>query len=510
MTSMKKTDKFLSAAVLTAAVLCTSCSTDDLAAQQQGQGETKAVSLTATLGEAQTRAGMSKGTYDNTASFYWHNKDSILVQTVKASDNTYPGARFVTTEETGATVAVFWGEPLSGVTLGNYAVYPYNKKHAFTSETALTYNLPATYTYTTVDNGIFSKTSDDVTTYRTNSTNIPMYGKITDGNVQFDYLGGLAVIRIDKMPYTSGTLTVTADQQLSGDFTVDLSADNPEMTTASTETKDNKQVTFTFSGAKVGDVGVFYLPLATGEYTNLSIKISDSDDANTQTIPYGALSVTRGNVQAISLTTYNSYLRNIRQLTNGSYIVNGHEFVDLGLVSGLLWATMNVGATSATDNGTYFAWGEVTMNKTTWSWDNYAYGTADNLTKYKDSGLTTLEAEDDAATVNWGNSCRMPTATEFEELCNATWTAVNDSEKNSFKGWTITANNSSSIFLPAAGYRDGVAYQYTGGNGYYWTSTLNTTIPSQVRNLYFHSNGHTCDGSHSRYCGLTVRPVTTK
>ena len=317
------TNKFLAAVVLTAATLCTSCSMDDLTAKLQG--DTKGVSLVATLDETpQTCAGMSKGSDSNTASFYWHNQDAVLVQT-KASDDTYPGARFSTTDETGSTKVTFRGDVLSEVTLGQYAVYPYNEKHAFTGETTLTYNLPNEYTYTTVDNGIFSKNADGVTTYRTNSTNIPMYGKITDGNVAFQYLGGLAVIRIDQMPYTSGTLTVSADQQLSGNFAVDLSAETPEIATASTGTEINKQVVFTFSGATADGVGVFYLPLPTGEYSNLSIKISDSNNANTQTIPYGMLNLTCGHAQGISLITQDGCLKANNAFTSFTLKAKGNS-----------------------------------------------------------------------------------------------------------------------------------------------------------------------------------------
>ncbi len=315
-------EKSISAAVLVAAALCASCTTDSLTEQEQA--ETRTMSLTATLNDTQTRAGMNKGSDGNTASFYWHNKDAILVQT-ETSDDTYSGAKFSTTDETGSTKATFWGDALSGITMGQYAVYPYNEKHIFTGETTLTYHLPNEYTYTTVDGGIFSKTTDDVTTYRTNSTNIPMYGKITDGNVAFQYLGGLAVIRIGQMPYTSGTLTVSADQQLSGDFTVDLSSATPEIATTSTETENNKQVVFNFSGATADGVGVFYLPLATGEYSNLSIKICDSNKENTQTIAYGMLNLTCGHAQGVSLITQDGCLKANNAFTSFTLKTKGNS-----------------------------------------------------------------------------------------------------------------------------------------------------------------------------------------
>ena len=102
---------------------------------------------------------------------------------------------------------------------------------------------------------------------------------------------------------------------------------------------------------------------------------------------------------------------------------NTHAYVDLGLPSGLLWATCNVGANNPQDYGDYFAWGETTP-KDFYSWSNYKYCRGyEQLTKYctmSDYGyngytdnLTTLLPEDDAATVNWGDGWRMPTKEEF-------------------------------------------------------------------------------------------------
>ena len=115
--------------------------------------------------------------------------------------------------------------------------------------------------------------------------------------------------------------------------------------------------------------------------------------------------------------------------------LNGHDYVDLGLPSSLLWATCNVGADSPGDYGDYFAWGE-TSTKSSYDMDTYKYckGSYDTQTKYcNDSSygysgftdeLTVLESSDDAATANWGGSWRMPTHAEWKELCNTdncTW-----------------------------------------------------------------------------------------
>lgn len=104
-----------------------------------------------------------------------------------------------------------------------------------------------------------------------------------------------------------------------------------------------------------------------------------------------------------------------------------HDYVDLGLPSGTLWATCNVGASNPWDEGDYFAWGE-TKPKSNYSRSTYKYANGDSngLTKYcKDpdygyngytDSRTTLELSDDAATANWGSSWCMPTQAQFQEL----------------------------------------------------------------------------------------------
>lgn len=279
--------------------IATSCSSDDFEGLIRHSAKGQTVTLTASVDGDQTRVGMKKES-SSSASFYWHKNDKILVQT-KKSDGTFTGTEFTTEAATGATSATFTGE-VTG-TVGQYAVYPYSASHKFdeSTKTKLTYHLPAEYTYTTVGSNIFSK--DD--TCPENSTNMPMLGTIADGKIAFKHLGGLAVIRIDKMPAESGTITITADQQLSGDFNVeDLSATEPQITTASATT-DNT-VKFAFNGATKEGIGVFYLPLATGSYSN--VKITVMYNSITQTICYGTLNVDRKSVTAIPLYSVNGAL----------------------------------------------------------------------------------------------------------------------------------------------------------------------------------------------------------
>ena len=210
---------------------------------------------------------------------------------------------------------------------------------------------------------------------------------------------------------------------------------------------------------------------------------------------------------------------------NATGTANGHGYVDLGLPSGLKWATCNVGATKPEEHGNYYAWGE-TKTKTTYDLNTYKWATAtydaevdwwslETLTKYNtdsDYGTvdnkTVLELADDAARANWGGAWRMPTDAEWTELrTNCTWTWTDDYNGTGVAGRIVTSNiNGNSIFLPAAGYR---GYDYlddASNDGYYWSSSLNTDDPYHAWDVNFVSVNVSRDYD-GRYYGLSVRPV---
>ena len=185
---------------------------------------------------------------------------------------------------------------------------------------------------------------------------------------------------------------------------------------------------------------------------------------------------------------------------------NGHEYVDMGL--SVKWATMNVGAEKCTDHGDYFAWGE-TGCKDDYTWGTYQHGTsADDLTKYSytDDALA-LEAADDAAAANWGCAWRMPTQTEWEELCdkrNCIWEWEEETP-----GYRITSKKTGNrIFLPAAGYYRAHAIEGAEKSGYYWSSMRNNPFPDRALCLYFIPNFVGIGNNGFRNGGFQVRPVT--
>ena len=182
-------------------------------------------------------------------------------------------------------------------------------------------------------------------------------------------------------------------------------------------------------------------------------------------------------------------------------IINGHEYVDLGLPSGLKWATCNVGANKPDEDGNYFAWGETKTKE--------VYDTVTSLTYRKKLGDFSGLERYDAATANWGGSWRMPTRSEFEELIdNCTWTFTSIGGNS---GYIVEGPNGNTIFLPAAGYLEGQskAKKSKGKVGFYWSSTPDDGIYDGVAyGLHFYDGSSEFVNYGYRCSGMTVRPIT--
>ena len=172
------------------------------------------------------------------------------------------------------------------------------------------------------------------------------------------------------------------------------------------------------------------------------------------------------------------------------------DWVDLGLPSGLLWATRNVGASSPEDYGDYFAWRETTPKDV---YDRNTY-TKDNI----DSEDYTLQPDEDAATANYGG--RTPSREDWMELERYTtheWKTI-----KGVTGWRFTGSNGSSIFIPAAGTRSGAGLSDADSRGYYWTSSFYPWVHDPYYYGFWHG-GFYSNGYHA-YFGLSVRAVRQK
>lgn len=193
---------------------------------------------------------------------------------------------------------------------------------------------------------------------------------------------------------------------------------------------------------------------------------------------------------------------------------NGHAYVDLGLPSGNLWATFNIGAAEVGEIGDYFAWGEVAA-RDSFGWQNYSYGHRYNgLTKYcydAEYGLNgytdeyvTLLDEDDAVKVLWGGAWHMPTPDDFQELIDeCAWSIEEIGEV----GCLVTGPNDNSIFLPLSGYMDGTEV-LADSYGYYLANKLNDVGPHGADGLWFSLLERGVTGLN-RSLGYPIRPVAS-
>lgn len=204
-------------------------------------------------------------------------------------------------------------------------------------------------------------------------------------------------------------------------------------------------------------------------------------------------------------------------------VVGGHEYVDLGLPSGTLWATRNIGADTPDACGSLFAWGETTP-KTSYSWCNYKHSNdcrfnddseefeCGGLTKYCwDSNfgyngftdtLTILQPGDDAATAHWGNGWRIPVTAQWVELLENTtqkWTT-----QNGVGGLLFTASNGNSIFLPAV-----IGFPSNGGINTYRSASLSNKNTKYAESFEFNENDRVMEMFWREY-GIPVRPVYVK
>ena len=191
-----------------------------------------------------------------------------------------------------------------------------------------------------------------------------------------------------------------------------------------------------------------------------------------------------------------------------------HEYVDLGLPSGTLWAACNVGANKPEEYGDYFAWGETEQKETSYDWENYKYSKDGTPTKYSVDGLDEVSSmkeilpEDDAATANWSSSWRMPSLDQIKELVNSDYTTTEFTTLNDVKGLKITSKkNGKTLFFPAGGSRNNKELDDVGVGGVYWSCSYDSNLSAFA--MEFASNTPYCVRVVTRV-GFLVRPVLIK
>ena len=189
--------------------------------------------------------------------------------------------------------------------------------------------------------------------------------------------------------------------------------------------------------------------------------------------------------------------KTLEEIIDDGISINGYEYVDLGLPSGLKWATHNVGAAAPHESGDYFAWGEINTK---------AEFTEMNCTSY---GLNMQDiagdSQYDAARANWGATWKVPSKKDFEELMNeCTWEWMVINGKGCKK---VTGPNGNYIILPITGYQYGTSF-YMEDFGYYWTSTPISTYEQFSYDFFFDEEYNLSMGFDERCYGQAIRPVS--
>ena len=224
-------------------------------------------------------------------------------------------------------------------------------------------------------------------------------------------------------------------------------------------------------------------------------------------------------------------LVHVKPCIAGNPMYSKPEKVDMGLPSGLLWASFNLGATKPGEFGDFFAWGEIepyynSLDPLTWkdgketgyAWLSYKWcmGSPDTITKYcvhSENGYngytderTILELDDDAAHMNLGSHWRMPTKEDFQELldnCSRAWTSEDEKSGYLF----ISKHNGNRLFFPDAGGFEGTDYYPPSQHLHYWISSLNTAGASSGAWFVDFGWGKVYCSGNNRFCGKSIRPV---
>lgn len=454
-----------------AVMLFVSCADDDVTKLSGGTGASQAMSFTASYGENGTRATL------NGNNELFDANDAISVLSMKNANK-----KFVTAD--GGTTVTFTGNAEADQPF--YALYPYQEGLSLSGTTISGASIPSTqWNDCWAEGGKNGWDPSAPLAYAVASPEHMLY---------FHNLCAILKITISEIN-DNVTITVGADEPLSGACTITDGILSVNTTGGSNTVKvgdDKKKVK---GGCDV------YVAIAPGIYSKFYVSAENG------------INTTRRSKTSATFEANKIY-------DLGSFEIDIHEAVDLGLPSGTLWATCNVGASKPEEYGNYYAWGEV-ETKNVYDWSSYKWSKGSdadpkNITKYfairygDGFRCDVLEKEDDVAHANWGGNWRMPTLDEIKELrnnCTCIYTTL-----NSVKGYLVTSkSNNNEIFFPAAGGYDGSSFELVNEQGFYWGATV-WSEQLYAWTLRFNSNFniYISYSPIERYLGFPVRPVRSR
>ena len=402
------------------------------------------------------------------------------------------------------------GNPLDYV----YSVYPYREETRISDDGELMVCLPAEQSYR---EGTFGPGAN------------AMIAVADDKELMFKNLCGYIMLKLygDDVTVTSISLKGNHNEPLAGEATVNASIDGaPSLSFDETATHE---ITLTFDvpvtlGTTAETATTFLLVVPPTNFENgMTLTVTDDREGVFEKATTKSLEIRRNTLSSMS---------SLEVVIPGSVVP---EAVDLGLPSGVKWASFNLGASSPEEYGDYYAWGEIepyysSPDPLTWkewkeagyAWASYKWsdGSDTSLTKYNTlsshgstvDNKTVLDPEDDAAHAALGGNWRMPTDAECAELLYySTWEWTDNYNGSGVAGWIFTSNvegyTDKRIFLPAAGIGYNARISSIGSYGYYWSSSLRPDYPYRAWFVYFSSNDVYRSNYIRRFGGQSVRPV---
>ncbi len=482
---MKKAFAFAAAVAFAAA----SCSTKEDTAADNQHGFSALPDITASTENGPDTKTVLEVGENGVGTIYWNPSDGINVfygneSTHYVSKNSEKAltADFTSSDEVSA-------EALSSpVRVG---LYPYNSAAAFDG-TTLTTSLPAEQkgVQGTFDDKLFIA--------------VAYAGGNEPDNLQFRNVCGGIKFTLSRADVTKVTLKGNDGENLAGKVKVEFDGAG-EPVSSITEDGASKEIVLTPKDGDTFEQGKPYYIVMLPQTLSKGITVTfELENANP--IVYD-----RSEAVTIKRSVFG-----VKEKIDPGFAE--HEYVDLGLPSGLLWATCNIGASKPEEAGDFFAWGE-TKSKDTYAWSNYKYcqGTERTLTKYNDyegigkvDGKEVLESMDDAATVNWGPDWRMPTKDEFQELLdNCELTRYGHEGGHCVLKSKINGNE---LYFPYM--RAKYDKEQAEPGVYYWSSTLHFNWAGFACYLdisWNEENGIQDLGQRrDRRTGMSVRPVRVR
>lgn len=294
-------------------------------------------------------SGMARAGFDANGAFYWSEGDRLGVTMQDGADYT-TGFTALTLVEGGAgqATASFSGD-MTG-TIAGYAAYPYNDGHAVSTTggtTTLTYNFPKEYSYTKVDADYQTDTKG-----KGNSYNPAMWGKIENSNVALKHLGGVFCIKFAKLPVGNNLkLTFTAEQKIVGKYTVTLSGNEPKLEATIATDDSEKTVSIAFSNDDKNTSGTFYIPVPTGNYTNVRVKILN-DTEELANVFGGSYTIARRDLKKLSISSGTITGGEAQTVSSVSDVANALEKNTAVTVSGKVSGTNKIEVPAAQSPGT--------------------------------------------------------------------------------------------------------------------------------------------------------------